>query len=28
VAGHYEERQAPGYYVERRVWVEEHHRYN
>jgi hypothetical protein len=27
VAGHYEERQTPGYYVERRVWVEGHYRY-
>jgi hypothetical protein len=26
VVGHYEERQTPGYYVERRVWVEEHYR--
>jgi hypothetical protein len=26
VAGHYEERQSPGGYVERRVWVEGHYR--
>jgi len=28
IAGHYEERQTPGRYVERRVWVEGYYRYN
>jgi hypothetical protein len=28
VAGHYEERQTPGRYVDRRVWVEGYYRYN
>ncbi len=26
VSGHYEDRQAPGYYQERRVWVEGYYR--
>jgi hypothetical protein len=26
VEGHYEERQAPGYYAERRVWIEGYYR--
>ena len=26
VAGHYEDRQAPGYYMEKRVWVEGYYR--
>jgi hypothetical protein len=28
VAGHYEDRQTPGYYVERRVWVEGRYRHH
>jgi hypothetical protein len=28
VTGHYEDHQTPRRYVERRVWVEGHHRYN
>jgi len=27
-AGHYENHQSPGYYVDRRVWVEGHYQYN
>jgi hypothetical protein len=26
VASHYEDRQVPGHYVERKVWVEAHYR--
>jgi hypothetical protein len=26
VAGHYENRQTPGYYAERRVWIEGYYR--
>jgi hypothetical protein len=26
VAGHYEEHQTPGHYVEKRVWVERYYR--
>jgi hypothetical protein len=28
VAGHYEERRTPGYYVERRTWVEGYYRHH
>jgi hypothetical protein len=28
VEGHYEERQTPGYYAERRVWIEGYYRYH
>jgi hypothetical protein len=28
VVGHYENRQTPGYYVDRRVWVEGYYRHN
>jgi len=28
VGGHYQERQTPGHYVERRLWIEGCYRYN